>query len=113
VYILAFSVIMLNTDAHNPNIKKKMTEQEFVRTNRGINEGQDIVPEYLIDIYCRIVTNEIKMEHESFPDALKMGWLWIKGTHAHTTHTTHTHAHTHTHTRAHTTAHTRARTQFH
>ncbi|ELR20763.1 Sec7 domain containing protein [Acanthamoeba castellanii str. Neff] len=79
VYILAFSVIMLNTDAHNPNIKKKMTEQEFVRTNRGINEGRDIVPEYLIDIYCRIVTNEIKMEHESFPDALKMGWLWIKG----------------------------------
>jgi Sec7-like guanine-nucleotide exchange factor len=83
---------MLNTDAHNPNIKKKMTEQEFVRTNRGINEGQDIVPEYLIDIYCRIVTNEIKMEHESFPDALKMGWLWIKGTH-HTHHRTHHRTH--------------------
>lgn len=79
VYILAFAVIMLNTDAHNPNVKKKMTEQEFIRTNRGINDGQDIPHDYLSDIYCRITTNEIKMERESFPDALKMGWVWIKG----------------------------------
>jgi brefeldin A-inhibited guanine nucleotide-exchange protein len=35
-YVLAYSLIMLNTDAHNPNVKKKMTLQDFIRNNRGI-----------------------------------------------------------------------------
>ncbi len=26
-YVLAYAVIMLNTDAHNPMVKKKMTKQ--------------------------------------------------------------------------------------
>ena len=30
-YVLAFSVIMLNTDAHNPMVKKKMTREAFIR----------------------------------------------------------------------------------
>ncbi len=35
-YILAFSLIMLNTDAHNPSIKpeNKMTKPQFVSNNR-------------------------------------------------------------------------------
>lgn len=35
-YTLTFSVIMLHTDAHNPNIKKekKMTMSQFVSNNR-------------------------------------------------------------------------------
>ena len=40
-YVLGFSVIMLNTDAHSSQIKHKMTKQEFVRNNRGINAGGD------------------------------------------------------------------------
>ena len=32
-YVLAFSVIMLNTDAHNPQVKNKMTKEGFVRNN--------------------------------------------------------------------------------
>lgn len=34
--VLTFSLIMLHTDAHNPNIKKekKMTMQQFVSNNR-------------------------------------------------------------------------------
>jgi Sec7-like guanine-nucleotide exchange factor len=37
-YILAFSLIMLNTDAHNPAIlpEKKMTKEQFIRNNRGM-----------------------------------------------------------------------------
>ena len=35
-YILAYSLIMLNTDAHNPNVKKKMSLHDFLRNNRGI-----------------------------------------------------------------------------
>jgi Sec7-like guanine-nucleotide exchange factor len=29
-YVLAFAVIMLNTDAHNPNMDTKMTKKDFV-----------------------------------------------------------------------------------
>ena len=38
-YVLAFSVIMLNTDAHSNQIVNKMTQQEFLRNNRGIGEN--------------------------------------------------------------------------
>lgn len=41
-YLLSFSIIMLNTDLHNPNIRpeKRMTPADFVRNNR--NYGKDI-----------------------------------------------------------------------
>mmetsp|Transcript_48486 Transcript_48486/g.154874 ORF Transcript_48486/g.154874 Transcript_48486/m.154874 type:complete len:620 (+) Transcript_48486:3-1862(+) len=42
VYILAFSVIMLSTDQHNPRIKKRMTQEDFIRSNRGIDNGGDL-----------------------------------------------------------------------
>ena len=32
-YVLSFSLIMLNTDAHNPNVKNKMTKDQFLRNN--------------------------------------------------------------------------------
>ena len=61
-YVLAFSVIMLNTDAHNPQVKNKMTKEGFVRNNRGIDDGQDLPSEVLEDLYDRIVNNEIKLK---------------------------------------------------
>ena len=33
---------MLNTDQHTPSVKARMTKQEFVRNNRGINDGADV-----------------------------------------------------------------------
>ena len=64
-YILAFSVIMLNTDAHNKNMKqKKMTKVEFVKNNRGINDGKDLPEDFLGEIYDEIQNNEIKMKDE-------------------------------------------------
>jgi Sec7-like guanine-nucleotide exchange factor len=39
VYIMAVSTMMLNTDAHNPNVKEKMTLKQFINNNRGINAG--------------------------------------------------------------------------
>jgi brefeldin A-inhibited guanine nucleotide-exchange protein len=64
-YILAFSVIMLNTDAHNKNMKqKRMTKAEFVKNNRGINDGQDLPEDFLGEIYDEIQNNEIKMKDE-------------------------------------------------
>ena len=66
-YVVAFSIIMLNTDLHNDNIKpdRKMTEQQYISMNRGIDVGGANVPEELLrGIYHNIKTNEIKMHPE-------------------------------------------------
>eukprot|EP00126_Sphaerothecum_destruens_P015805 Sdes_comp9851_c0_seq1m1396 len=65
-YVLAFSIIMLNTDLHNPNVKRKMTKDEFIRNNRGIDNGHNLPPEFLSDIYQRILQAEfITMDDHS------------------------------------------------
>ncbi|ETV96484.1 hypothetical protein, variant [Aphanomyces invadans] len=61
-FILSFSIIMLNTDLHSDQIQKKMTLDEFVRNNRGINGGQDLPREYLELLYNNIKANQIKMQ---------------------------------------------------
>ena len=63
-YVLAYSVVMLNTDAHNPQVKKKMTKADFVRNNRGINDGADLPEAFLAALYDRIVGREIRMKDD-------------------------------------------------
>ncbi|KIK65294.1 hypothetical protein GYMLUDRAFT_38736 [Collybiopsis luxurians FD-317 M1] len=63
-YVLAYSVVMLNTDAHNPQVKKRMTTQDFIKNNRGINDGADLPEEFLGAIFDEISNNEIKMKDE-------------------------------------------------
>ena len=55
---------MLNTDAHNPQVKHRMTMADFIKNNRGINDGQDLPEELLSGIYDDIVNNEIRMKDE-------------------------------------------------
>ena len=43
-YILSYSVIMLNTDLHSPQIKNRMTIDSFIMNNSGIDDGK-IYPE--------------------------------------------------------------------
>jgi cytohesin len=84
-YVLSFSLIMLNTDLHNQSIvpEKKMTIDQFVKNNRGINAGQDIPRELLVTLYHSVKENEIRMEetdmYESeviaFMAPTKSGWL--------------------------------------
>ncbi|KAL5976926.1 Protein big1 [Asimina triloba] len=64
-YVLAYSVIMLNTDAHNSMVKEKMSKADFIRNNRGIDDGKDLPEEYLGALYDQIVRNEIKMNADS------------------------------------------------
>ncbi|CAL9177979.1 unnamed protein product [Musa hybrid cultivar] len=64
-YVLAYSVIMLNTDAHNPMVKNKMSPDDFIRNNRGIDDGKDLPEEYLRSLYDRISKNEIKMKEDN------------------------------------------------
>lgn len=65
-YILSYSVIMLNTDQHNPNIKgqKRMDATDFARNLRGCNGKEDFDPEFLQEIYESIRTNEIVLPEE-------------------------------------------------
>jgi Sec7-like guanine-nucleotide exchange factor len=64
VFVLSYSIIMLNTDAHNPQVKKRMTREEFLRNNRGIDNGKDVSPILMGQIYERITNNEIKMKDD-------------------------------------------------
>ncbi|KAI9509449.1 Sec7-domain-containing protein [Russula earlei] len=63
-YVLSYSTIMLNTDAHNPQVKHRMTKNDFIKNNRGINDGVDLPEELLSSIYDDIVNNEIRMKDE-------------------------------------------------
>lgn len=63
-YVLAYSVIMLNTDLHSPQVQKKMSLESFIANNNGIDDGKSLAPEYLEQIYNEIQSNEIKLQSE-------------------------------------------------
>ncbi|KAJ0966984.1 hypothetical protein J5N97_023901 [Dioscorea zingiberensis] len=63
-YVLAYAVIMLNTDAHNPMVWPKMSKADFVRMN-SVSDADECAPrELLEEIYDSIVLEEIKMKNE-------------------------------------------------
>lgn len=41
-----------------------MTAEDFIRNNRGIDDGKDLPEEYLRSLFDRISRNEIKMKEE-------------------------------------------------
>lgn len=63
-HILAYSIIMLNTDQHNPQIRKRMTIEDYKRNLRGVNGGSDFSAEFLQNIYDSIRKREIIMPEE-------------------------------------------------
>ena len=46
-----------------------MSKPDFIKNNRGINDGADLPEEFLFEIYDEIVSNEIKMKDEIGPTA--------------------------------------------
>ncbi|KAI4211594.1 MAG: hypothetical protein LQ351_005635 [Letrouitia transgressa] len=66
VHVLAYAIIILNTDQHNPSLKdeKRMTYNDFAKNLRGVNGGDNFAPEYLQEIYDSIKTNEIILPEE-------------------------------------------------
>lgn len=63
-YVLSYSVIMLNTDLHSSKIARRMTKEDFIKNNRGINDNADLPDEYLVTIYEEIAKNEIVLKSE-------------------------------------------------
>ncbi|KAL4818407.1 hypothetical protein BDW67DRAFT_157912 [Aspergillus spinulosporus] len=64
-YVLAYSVILLNTDQHSSKMKgRRMTKEDFIKNNRGINDNQDLPDDYLGSIFDEIANNEIVLDTE-------------------------------------------------
>lgn len=64
-YVLSYSVIMLNVDQHSSKMKgRRMTKQDFINNNRGINDHNDLPEEYITSIYDEIASNEIVLDTE-------------------------------------------------
>ncbi|KAM8823988.1 cytohesin-2-like [Synchiropus picturatus] len=85
-YILSFSVIMLNTSLHNPNVKDKPSLQRFVSMNRGINNGEDLPTELLTKLYTSIRSEPFKIPEDDGNDLTltffnpdREGWLLKMG----------------------------------
>ena len=81
---LAFATLMLNTDAHNDNVKKekKMNLTQFldnILPNLELSEDNTAAVEQLTDLYWRIVQNAIVLDKDNaFSNAERAGWLHIK-----------------------------------
>lgn len=76
-YLLSFSIIMLNTDQHNLNIRadRKMSVNDFVKNNtdygREITEpGKELPRDYLVAIYESIKEEAIRTEGEGADGAM-------------------------------------------
>jgi acyl-CoA-binding protein len=65
IYLLAFAIIMLNTDLHKMSVdtkrssRRKMNKAEFMKNLRGVDTS--ISPQYLSDIYDKIESHPIEM----------------------------------------------------
>uniref|UniRef100_A0A8C1PT90 IQ motif and Sec7 domain ArfGEF 2a n=1 Tax=Cyprinus carpio TaxID=7962 RepID=A0A8C1PT90_CYPCA len=62
IFILAFAIILLNTDMYSPNVKaeRKMKLEDFIKNLRGVDNGQDIPRDMLVGIYQRIQKWELR-----------------------------------------------------
>ncbi|XP_059361507.1 IQ motif and SEC7 domain-containing protein 3 isoform X2 [Carassius carassius] len=66
IFILAFAIILLNTDMYSPNIKpdRKMMLEDFIRNLRGVDDGADIPRDMVMGIYERIQLGELRSNED-------------------------------------------------
>ncbi|KAJ8333360.1 hypothetical protein SKAU_G00422560 [Synaphobranchus kaupii] len=79
IFILAFAIILLNTDMYSPNVKpdRKMKHQDFIKNLRGVDDGQDIPVEMLSGIYQRIRSEELKTNEDHMSQVQKVEKLIV------------------------------------
>ena len=71
-YVLAFQVIMLNTDLHNPAIKKHMTIGQLKSNLSGINHDKDFDPTFLESIYSDIKAKPFELNFIQTPPGIEI-----------------------------------------
>ncbi|KAF7831044.1 ARF guanine-nucleotide exchange factor GNOM-like [Senna tora] len=78
--VLSYSIILLNTDQHNAQVKNKMTVDDFIRNNRQINGGNDLPQEFLSELYYSICKNEIStlpQQGVGYPEMTPSRWIYL------------------------------------
>ncbi|XP_034143982.1 IQ motif and SEC7 domain-containing protein 3 isoform X2 [Esox lucius] len=82
IFILAFAVVLLNTDMYSPNIKpqRKMGLDDFIRNLRGVDDGADIPREMVAGIYERIQQRELRSneDHVNYVSRVEQSILGMK-----------------------------------
>ncbi|CAJ0942083.1 unnamed protein product, partial [Mesorhabditis belari] len=77
-FTLSYAIIMLNTDQHNPQVRRNqppMTVDCFKRNLSGTNGKADFDSQMLEDIYAAIKTDEIVMPAEQ-TGIVKENYMW-------------------------------------
>lgn len=77
VFTLSYSIMMLNTDLFNPNVKERISLDKYVKNISGTNENEDFPLDYIKDIYEAIQKNEIILPSEN-RGALGWDFRWRK-----------------------------------
>ncbi|XP_048486916.1 IQ motif and SEC7 domain-containing protein 3 isoform X1 [Plutella xylostella] len=74
IFVLAFAIIMLNTDLHTPNLKPeaRMSLDDFVRNLRGIDDCGDIDRDMLAGIYDRVKCSEFRPGSDHVTQVMKV-----------------------------------------
>ncbi|XP_065082029.1 IQ motif and SEC7 domain-containing protein 1 isoform X4 [Ochlerotatus camptorhynchus] len=74
VFVLAFAIIMLNTDLHTPNLKpeRRMRCDDYIKNLRGIDDCHDIDRDMLTGIYERVKANEFKPGSDHVTQVMKV-----------------------------------------
>ncbi|GAQ85003.1 GDP-GTP exchange factor [Klebsormidium nitens] len=78
VSALSHSVLMLNSNLHTKKVTRKVTEEDFIRSNQKINVGKELPREMLTQLYRSIAENEIPVSSESLvaePSMTHGRWL--------------------------------------
>lgn len=66
-YVLAYAVLMLNSNAHDPMVSSKMSKADFIHVNSTADAEEMPPKELLEEIYDSIVKEEIKLKDD--PDS--------------------------------------------
>ncbi|KAM6927422.1 IQ motif and SEC7 domain-containing protein 1 [Xenentodon cancila] len=79
IFMLAFAIILLNTDMYSPNVKpeRKMKLEDFVKNLRGVDDGEDISRDLLVGIYERICKQELKTNEDHVSQVQKVEKLIV------------------------------------
>ena len=69
VYILAYSIIMLNTDLYSAQVRKRMAFEDYRKNLRGINDNSDFSDRFLVSRFSQ-VSSSASVAHTSSRSAV-------------------------------------------
>ena len=76
VISFAYSIMLLNTDLHNPNITNHITLEGFLKNNVSSNLFKDVPNEYMVNIFNRIQETPLKAAQPRSGNYLKEDELY-------------------------------------